>query len=132
LVPEPTGPKRVILSALASCSCDGEEMEVLKDTVWIYDSLYVSLHLTPPDTTCPGDERSITALIDTTLNFVWADAASIPNSNTLTINPRPQISTVYSITVTQPGAPGTCPPRTAHYLATVEPNPVITIPEKYI
>src|SRR5690606_24922970 len=93
---------------------------------------YVSLHLNLPDTTCPGTEREITALVDSTLNFVWTDAASIPNSHTLTINPSPMISTVYSITVTQPGAPGTCPPRTAHYLATVEPDAIITIPERYI
>ncbi len=121
-------PKHVIISMLAPCDCEGADNIISCDTVWIYDSLHVKI-LTPLDTVCSGTEITIEAEIAPSLNFIWSPAHLVPNVNALKIHPIPTITSVYNITVFQPGAPATCPPRTASYLVTVEPYPEITTPD---
>ncbi len=130
LVPQATGVRRVIINTFSPCGCDGDLDKIIaRDTVYIHDSLYVTIPIAT-DTSCPNDEVTITADIDPTLNFFWEPASLIPDASGLTIKPSPNVTTRFSITVSQPGAPSTCPPRTASYLAYVEPFPVITLPFK--
>lgn len=127
-----TGPRRVIINTMAPCACDGNENNVMSsDTVLILDSVYVEM-ITPLDTTCPNDTISITADIDPTLDFFWSPANLIPDATGLTINPAPAVTTIYTIEVSQPGAPATCPSRKASYVAYVEPYPVISVPNDYL
>lgn len=130
LAPQATGIKRVIINTFSPCGCDGDLDNIIaRDTVYIIDSLYVVM-LEPTDTSCPNDEIVITAEIDSTLHYYWEPASLIPDPTGLTIKPTPNVTTTFSITVSQPGAPTTCPTRTAYYLAYVEPYPVITLPFK--
>lgn len=125
LVPNPTGVKEVIIQALSPCGCeDGSNNIVREARVLIYDSLYVAI-LTPLDTICPNTQITITAEIDTTLDFRWVPAALSQGS--LTITPTPTRTQTYSIIGTQPGAPATCPPRQIDYEIFVEPMPVINL-----
>lgn len=125
LVPNPTGVKEVIIQALSPCGCeDGSNNIVREARILIYDSLYVAI-LTPPDTICPNTQITITAEIDTTLNFRWEPAALSQGS--LTIRPTPTTTSLYAIIGTQPGAPPTCPPRKITYEIFVEPIPVINL-----
>lgn len=114
-------PKHVVIHTLVPMYCSGQDVILFSDTVWIYDSLYVKI-LTVPDTVCPGEELTIEAEIDTTLKFVWSPVHIIPDPSGLTIHPRADKNTVYYITVVQPGAPATCPPRTASVTAPIEPE----------
>jgi gliding motility-associated-like protein len=124
LVPAPTGMREAIINVLSPCGCDGGGDQIVEQAiVRIYDSLYVNI-LTPLDTVCPNTPISITAEIDTTLQFSWSPAAF--NQGSLTINAIPTRTSRYSITVTQPGAPNTCPPRTQTYEIFVEPIPQIS------
>lgn len=128
LIPNPSGVKEAIISFLSPCGCDGggdQIVEVAK--VRIYDSLFVNI-VTPPDTVCPLTPITITAEIDPTLEFTWMPDAYSQGS--LTINPVPLSTTKYYITVTQPGAPTTCPPRTAVYEVFVEPIPQVSFAKK--
>lgn len=121
-------PKHVIITTLSTC---GDAIPISVDTIWIYDSLYVAIN-TPLDTVCPGTEITITAQTDPGLNFVWTPEHLLPNAQTLTVTPTVTGTTTFGITVTQPGAPNTCPPRTATYVAQVEPYPLISIPNRDI
>lgn len=128
----PTGVKDVIISALSPCGCEnGSDNIVAVGRVLIYDSLYVKIP-TLPDTVCSHTEITINAEIDSTLNFEWQPAALIPDPypQGLSIHPTPVGTTSYSITVTQPGAPATCPPHTVSYQAVVEQYPQIIMPAK--
>ncbi len=123
----PPNPRHVIITTMAACDCDGDGDYMLSsDTIWIYDSLYVEL-LSPPVTVCPGTEITIEAEIDSTLDFSWTPANLIPDITGLTIHPLVLTTTGYRITVTQPGAPATCPPRGKTYHAVAEPYPVIQV-----
>jgi gliding motility-associated-like protein len=128
----PTGMKDVIISALSPCGCEnGTDNVVRVGTVRIYDSLYVEIN-TPLDTVCSNTPISITANIDTSLNFQWSPENLIPDPLPLglTIHPVPVHTTTYSITVTQPDALATCPPHKVSYPITVEPIPQILLPTK--
>ncbi len=116
-------PKHVVIHTLIPCGC---EDIVISDTVWIYDSLYVEI-FDPIDTVCIGTEININAAIDSTLNFIWSPLSKIVDGSTLSIRSTPDTTTLYKITVFQPGAPPTCPSRSAIYLATVEPFPQFTL-----
>lgn len=132
LAPTATGVKDVILQVLSPYNCGNGVPNVLDTAiVRIYDSLYVEIPTTP-STTCPNTEITITADIDTTLNFAWSPAALIPDPLplTTTIHPKPTVPTTYTITVTMPGAPLTCPPVKRTYLANVEPIPDIILPSR--
>lgn len=127
-----TGPRRVIVNTMAPCACDGNRDNIMSsDTVLILDSVYVKM-LTPLDTTCPGDQITIQAEIDPTLDFFWTPANLIPDATGLTITPSPVLTTFFTIEASQPGAPSTCPPRRATYMAYVEPYPEINVPNNYL
>ncbi len=122
----------VIIKALSPYTCGNGQANVIDTAVmYILDSLYVNIP-TPPGTTCPFTEISITADIDPTLNFTWSPAALIPDPLPLglTIHPKPSVPTTYTITVSQPGAPITCPSVKRSYFANVEPIPQIKLPSK--
>jgi len=130
LIQYPSGPKSVVIKALSPYNCGTSSLPTIVDsaTLWIYDSLYVAI---PSQvlTTCPNTEVTITADIDPTLNFTWSPMALIPDPLPLglTIHPKPVVSTTYKITVSQPGAPATCPTVSRNYLANVEPVPQIVL-----
>jgi len=126
----PNGYVDLIIDALSPCGCeDGTDNIVKTARVRIYDSLYVRL-LTPYDTVCPNTPFTIEAEIDSTLNYTWTPA--IFNQGSLTINPTAYATSQYTITVTQPGAPLTCPPVSRTYEIFVEPVPQIMIQPKEI
>jgi gliding motility-associated-like protein len=132
LVQFPSGTKEVIIRALSPYTCGNGQANVIDTAImYIHDSLYVNIP-TPPITVCPNNEISITADIDSTLNYYWTPAALIPDPLPLglTIHPKPTVTTGYSITVSQPGAPATCPPVKRTYTANVEPLPQIQLPSK--
>ncbi len=118
------GPKHVVISMIAPCDCEGMENILSRDTIWIFDSLYVNIPK-PPDTVCSGTAVDIEAEIATTLNYVWSPAQQISSPNSLKIQVAPTKTTVYKITAFQPGAPATCPSRTASYQVVVEPFPEV-------
>lgn len=127
-----TGPRDVIIKVLSPYSCGNGQANILDTAiVRIYDSLYVDI-LSPTGTTCPNTEIEIVAEIDTTLNFSWSPAALIPGPLplTTTVHPKPTVPTTYTITVTMPGAPLTCPPAKRSYFADVEPIPELIMPAK--
>lgn len=99
---------------------------VSRDTIWIYDSLYVNIP-TDPMTKCPRDTFRISAEFAEGLNFAWSPAALILNPSQQNIKAVPSVTTSYKITVTQPGAPATCPPVSRTYRAIVEPIPQISL-----
>lgn len=132
LVQYPSGTKEVIIRALSPYTCGNGQPNVIDTAImYIHDSLFVDIP-TDPITVCPNTEITITADIDTSLNFFWSPAALIPDPLPLglTIHPKPTVTTAYSITVTQPGAPATCPPVKRTYIADVEPLPRIQLPAK--
>lgn len=129
LAPVARGPKQLIINAITACTgCDSNEERVRRDTIWILDSLYVDI-LTPIDTFCEATPFEIVAEIDTTLNYVWQPDHLIPDPRPLGLSIHPLINetTTFTITVTQPGAPSTCPPNSSTYLATVEHKPKIDV-----
>jgi len=131
LVQYATGPVSVTLKALSPYSCGTTGVANIIDsaTIWIYDSLFVDV-TTPQMTVCPRTEIAITADIDPTLNFYWTPAALIPDPLPLglTIHPKPSVTTSYTITVSQPGAPATCPTAKRTYTANVEAIPQLVLP----
>jgi gliding motility-associated-like protein len=132
LVQYPSGTKKVVIKALSPYVCANGSANVIDSAImYIYDSLFVNIP-TAPITVCPNTEITITADIDSTLDFEWTPAALIPDPLPLglTIHPKPTVPTTYSITVTQPGAPATCPSVKRSYLANVEPIPQIHLPSK--
>lgn len=125
-------PMEVIITVLSPCGCeDGSDNVIAVDTILIYDSLYVDI-TSSPVTVCANDEITISAEIDTTLDFAWQPAALIPDPLPLglTIHPKPTQTTDYTITVTQRGAPSTCPPNSRTYRAEVEQYPQILMPSR--
>ncbi len=129
LVQYPSGTKEVIIRALSPYSCGNGTANIIDSAIlYIYDSLYVNIP-TPLVTVCPMTEVTITADIDPTLNFSWSPAALIPDPLPLglTIHPKPSVPTTYTITVSQPGAPITCPTVSRSYLVNVEPIPQIKL-----
>lgn len=132
LVQYPSGIKDVIIRALSPYSCGNGQANIIDTAVmYIHDSLFVEIN-TPPVTVCPNTEVTITADIDTSLNFYWSPSALIPDPLPLglTIHPKPTVTTQFSITVSQPGAPATCPPVKRAYVANVEPLPRIQLPSR--
>ncbi len=132
LVQYPSGTKEVIIRALSPYSCGNGQANIIDTAVmYIHDSLFVEIN-TPPVTVCPNTEVTITADIDTSLNFYWSPSALIPDPLPLglTIHPKPTVTTQFSITVSQPGAPATCPPVKRAYVANVEPLPRIQLPSR--
>jgi gliding motility-associated-like protein len=132
LVQYPPEVDSVIIKALSPYLCGNGQANVIDTAVmYIYDSLYVNIP-TPPITVCPNTEVEITADIDPTLNFSWSPAALIPDPLPLglTIHPKPTVSTAYTITVSMPGAPATCPSVSRTYFVNVEPIPQLRLPAK--
>lgn len=126
----PTGVKEVKLQIKSPYVCpNNNELIISEVIVEIYDSLYVNI-VTQPTTSCPNDLLTIEADIDPSLSFVWTPETEISNPYSLVINPNPTKTTEYTITVSQPGSPGTCPSASATFTATVEPYPVIMLPSK--
>ncbi len=121
-------PKHVIINTYALCGC---EQIISRDTVWIYDSLYARI-ITPPDTICPGDEILIEGEIVPGTPFVWSPENLIDSPSSLSVRISPVKNTTVSLTVFQPGAPVTCPPRTASYTVVVEQYPKIRVPEDIV
>jgi gliding motility-associated-like protein len=132
LVQYPNPIDSVVIKALSPYTCGSGAANIIDTAVmYIYDSLYVNIP-TPLATTCPFTQITITAQIDPTLNYVWSPAALIPDPLPLglTIHPKPSVPTTYTITVSQPGAPITCPVVKRSYHANVEPIPQIQLPSK--
>ncbi len=133
LVQYASGPKYVTLKALSPYNCGTTGLPTIIDsaTMWIYDSLYAAIP-TDPTVTCPRTEIAITADIDATLNYTWSPMALIPDPLPLglTIHPKPVVTTIYTITVSQPGAPVTCPTVSRKFVANVEPIPQIVLPSR--
>ncbi|MFT4062645.1 MAG: choice-of-anchor L domain-containing protein [Edaphocola sp.] len=129
-VANPTGTKYVIIGVYNPDSVAAGVTNppiISRDTVWIYDSLYVNI-ATAATTVCPRTAVTISAEIASGLDYVWAPAGLVPVNPGLTISVTPSVSTTYTITVTQPGAPATCPPVSRAYTVTVEPIPEIILP----
>lgn len=132
LVSAPTGTKIVHLDVFSPCSCDGGTNNIIASAeIKIYDSLYVEI-TTPSHTVCANTEVTISADIDSTLDYSWSPAALIPDSPPfgLTIHPKPSVPVTYTITVTQPGAPATCPPHSVSSHVTVEQYPDVIMPSR--
>lgn len=130
ILPAPVGPKTVTVGILSRYNCgNGQPNIIASSTITIFDSLYVKIP-TPPSTVCPHTEVTIHAAIDSTLNFSWSPAEAIPDPRPLglTIHPSPDATITYTITVTMPGAPSTCPPAKASFRVNVEPVPKIIMP----
>lgn len=130
LLPTAVGPKKVKLSVLSPYSCGNGAPNIIdSSTITIFDSLYVKIP-TATVTTCPNTEVTITATIDPTLDYSWSPEALIPDPRplSLTIHPKPVVPTVFTLTVRMPGAPATCPPAKAGFLANVEPIPEVILP----
>jgi gliding motility-associated-like protein len=128
----PTGPRTVTLKVLSPYNCGNGQANIIdSSTITIFDSLYVKI-ISPPVTVCPNTEVTIEAQVDATLNYEWSPAALIPDPLPLglIIHPKPTVPTTYTITATMPGAPATCPPSRARYLANVEAIPQIIVPAK--
>lgn len=128
----PTGPKNVHIDVFSPCGCDGGSNNIIASgDIQILDSLYVDIPQ-PTQVVCANSPVTVTAQIDTNLNFAWAPENLIPDARPLglTIHPVPVHPTDYTITVTQPGAPATCPPHTLHYFVNVEQYPQVTMPAK--
>lgn len=123
LLAPPTGPRYVTIgvkhpdSVLVGASIIPI---IQRDTVWIYDSLYVDIS-TPPTTVCPNTPITIEAHTSPALSYSWNPVTYTG----LTINPNMITTRAYTITVTQPGAPSTCPPNSRTYVAVVEQYPNI-------
>lgn len=129
-----TGPRTVVIKALAPYVCsDGSPAILDSATVIILDSLYVNI-TTPSVAVCPNTDVNIVAVIDSSLNYVWTASQSVPGIESWDLDntTRPSETTIYTITVSQPGAPATCPFRSIHYTAIVEPYPQIELPFKEI
>ncbi len=128
LISNLTGTKEAIIQVWGqSCMAGGTEGILRTITVKIQDSLQANI-ITPPDTICAGTEITIQAVIDSGLDFKWEPEALIPDPRSLTIHPKVDTTTVFSITVSQKDAPPTCPPRTLQYRVTVESYPQLNIP----
>ena len=130
LVPNPTGIRFVNIKVLNPCGCEDGSLNVVNEaTVKIYDSLYVKIPQ-PTMTVCPNTQVTITGEIDTTLNYAWTPSAY--NQGSLTINPTVFSTTTFGLTVSQPGAPVTCPPNTYNYTVRVEPTPQVSFSQNDI
>lgn len=133
LVSAPTGTKIVHLDVFSPCGCGegGNSAIIASSEIKIYDSLYVEI-TTPPHTVCANTEVTISADIDTSLDYSWSPAALIPDSPPfgLTIHPKPSVPVTYTITATQPGAPATCPPHSVSSHVTVEQYPDVIMPSR--
>lgn len=130
LLPTAVGPKTVTIKVMSPYNCSNGTANVIdSSTITIFDSLFVKIPTTPL-TTCPNTEVTIHAEIDPILDYSWAPSALIPDPLPLglTIHPKPAVTTVYTLSVTMPDAPATCPPAKAHYKVTVEPYPIIRMP----
>lgn len=128
----PTGDKIVHIDVLSTCGCEGGGDNIIASgEVVIIDSLYVEI-TTPPHTVCANTEVTISADIDTSLDYSWSPAALIPDSPPfgLTIHPKPSVPVTYTITATQPGAPATCPPHSVSSHVTVEQYPDVIMPSR--
>lgn len=126
------GDRTLKIEVIGENPCLGGGSAVLRTIdVTILDSLEIDI-ITPPVTICPGDLITIQATKDPTLDHYWQPAEMLTFIDTLTVTANPTVTTVYSVTATQPGAPSTCPPRTRFYKAVVEPYPIITMPEDRI
>lgn len=130
ILPAPVGPKTVTINVLSPYSCANGTANIIdSSTIKIFDSLFVQIPTTPL-TTCPNTEVTIHAEIDPTLDFTWSPESLIPDPRPLglTIHPKPALTTVYTLSVTMPDAPASCPPAKATYKVTVEPYPTIKMP----
>lgn len=116
------GTKMLIIDLLEPCSCLNPTDILKRDTIYIYDYLYADLS-NPLPAYCPGTQISITGTTDPGLAFSWAPAQY--NLGNLTINPVITQDQDFVFTVTQPGAPATCPPRSLTFHAITEPYPQI-------
>lgn len=127
-VPQATGTRRVIINTFSTCACDGNADNIVSsDTVLIIDSVYVNM----PRSfgyTCPADSINIGVTIDPTLDYTWEPRNLIDQYVGQGIKVAPTVTTQYTVTASQPGAPTTCPSRSATYTAYVEPNPIISFP----
>jgi len=116
------GTKMLIIDLLEPCSCQNPTDIVKRDTIYIYDALYANL-TTPLPAYCPGTQIAITGATDPSLQFSWAPAQY--NLGSLTINPVITQDEDFVFTVTQSGAPATCPSRSITFHAVTEPYPQI-------
>lgn len=128
LLTPPTGPRSVILTVYSPYLCgNGDPNIIARDTVMIYDSLYA----TPPVTTtgiCPGDSVQLVENLADGLSIHWmpTGVASTPNATSTWVHPT--ATTTFTATITQNGAPATCPPVKRYYNVHVDPIPKIVIP----
>ena len=95
---------------------------IQRDTVYIYDSLYANI-ATPETTVCPNTTITIQGEVAPGNDFSWDPV--VYNTGNLTITPNMLTSGIFTLKVTQPNAPATCPPAYRRYLATVEQIPII-------
>ncbi len=124
LLAPPTGPKYVTIGVKHpdSVLVNASIIPIIQtDTVWIYDSLYVDI-ISPPTTVCPNTEITIEAKAPPSLNYTWNP---VNYNGSLIIHPNMITTRAFTIEVTQPGAPNTCPPNSRTYVAVVEQYPNI-------
>lgn len=123
----------VVIKALSpyACGTSGQLNVIDTAVIYIYDSLFAEIP-TQAVTVCPGTEVTIEAITDPTLDFFWTPAALIPDPLPLglVIHPKPFVTTDFTITVSMPGAPATCPSVKRTYRVNVEPLPQIKFASK--
>lgn len=132
LLPVSSPPKTVKILAISPYNCGNNGPTIIDSaTITIFDSMFVDI-IDPAITVCPNTEVTLHGAIDTTLDYSWSPEALIPDPRPLglTIHPKPAVTTVYTLSVTMPGAPVTCPPAKANYKVIVEPYPTIQMPAR--
>ncbi len=126
------GDRDLVIEVIGDNPCLGGGRAILRTiNVNIKDSLEVAI-TSPPVTVCPGETITITATKDPILDHFWEPEHLLTGTSGLTVTAQPTLTTRYSIRVEYAGAPSTCPPVTKYYTATVEPYPVIKVPDDFI
>lgn len=94
---------------------------ISRDTIWIHDSLF-AVAFTEPELACPGDTVFISAGTLDVLEYTWSPYGIVNDSNSMDVFVIPESDVEITFTVTQPGAPATCPSVTKTFPIVVQPG----------
>jgi gliding motility-associated-like protein len=119
------GPKSVIINLLAPLVCNGNPVIVSKDTLMIYDSIYIKI-LTPDTVICKGNSVTIMVEADDILTFNWTPAASVNNPNVKNIVVTPTGPATYKLTGSITSVTGSgCAPSSDQVFIDVKEQPLV-------
>lgn len=129
-IPNPTGPKSVIIHIVTPyvCAANQQPQIIATDSIWIFDSLYAEI-LTPDTAICLGLATTIQTKIDSMLTFYWTPNQNI--SNVLDEHPvvSPTVPTTYYLNLgMKSGMIGNCKPSTKKIFVDVKEKPTINMP----